>query len=195
MCPNTMHLSTDPTPTHVCRRIRDHRRSTSTRLPHRIKSQVDPSPDLWLPAHTCGETCSRELPCGHTCSLLCHPGPCPACPRMVWDRFLASGAPCESLQAPFCWAASCLFDRLQDHLQSPARRASTQPECETTVHVGLFWWSTPCCQARCRCCCCQVCTGACELPLRQGGNAAPVPSVSVLLQQAVRAAPCVRPPA
>lgn len=45
--------------------------------------EVNPAPDLWLPAHTCGETCGRTLACGHTCMLLCHPGPCPACPRMV----------------------------------------------------------------------------------------------------------------
>eukprot|EP00803_Ostreobium_quekettii_P005135 evm.model.scf_243.8 EVM.evm.TU.scf_243.8 scf_243:37566-42694(-) len=50
---------------------------------------LDPTFDPWLPAHSCGEKCGRELlgrgghACGHSCMLLCHPGPCPPCPRLV----------------------------------------------------------------------------------------------------------------
>ncbi len=46
---------------------------------------VDPGFDPWLLPHTCGATCDRQLqpPCGHDCVLLCHPGPCPPCPRQV----------------------------------------------------------------------------------------------------------------
>ncbi|CAG9463242.1 unnamed protein product [Pedinophyceae sp. YPF-701] len=44
----------------------------------------DPEPDPWNLPHSCGERCSRVLPgCGHECLLLCHPGPCPRCPRTV----------------------------------------------------------------------------------------------------------------
>ncbi|KAM7290375.1 NF-X1-type zinc finger protein NFXL1 [Ixodes scapularis] len=47
--------------------------------------KVDPAYDPWLVPHSCGQTCSRELrpACGHRCLLLCHPGPCPPCPKMV----------------------------------------------------------------------------------------------------------------
>ena len=47
--------------------------------------QRDPPLDPWLAPHTCGDICGRELAsgCGHTCVLLCHPGPCPPCPRQV----------------------------------------------------------------------------------------------------------------
>ncbi|KAK9820436.1 hypothetical protein WJX72_010343 [[Myrmecia] bisecta] len=47
--------------------------------------QKDPKFDPWLAPHSCGDTCGRKLlaGCGHTCVLLCHPGPCPPCPRLV----------------------------------------------------------------------------------------------------------------
>lgn len=47
--------------------------------------QKDPPLDPWLAPHTCGDMCGKELAagCGHTCVLLCHPGPCPPCPRQV----------------------------------------------------------------------------------------------------------------
>ena len=46
---------------------------------------ADPAFDPWLLPHTCGATCGHELQpaCGHSCLLLCHPGPCPPCPRQV----------------------------------------------------------------------------------------------------------------
>ncbi|XP_056432252.1 NF-X1-type zinc finger protein NFXL1-like [Gadus chalcogrammus] len=45
----------------------------------------DPPVDPWLLPHSCGQVCERPLTpsCGHTCLLLCHPGPCPPCPKMV----------------------------------------------------------------------------------------------------------------
>ena len=45
----------------------------------------EPPVDPWLPPHSCGEVCGRELAlgCGHHCTLICHPGPCPPCPQSV----------------------------------------------------------------------------------------------------------------
>ncbi|XP_067003149.2 NF-X1-type zinc finger protein NFXL1 [Anabrus simplex] len=45
----------------------------------------DPPFHPWLVPHSCGETCGRPLQplCGHDCLLLCHPGPCPPCPKTV----------------------------------------------------------------------------------------------------------------
>ncbi|KAI5730688.1 hypothetical protein M8J76_016428 [Diaphorina citri] len=45
----------------------------------------DPPFEPWLVPHSCGEHCNKELvpSCGHICLLLCHPGPCPPCPKMV----------------------------------------------------------------------------------------------------------------
>lgn len=43
------------------------------------------------PVPTCGMTCSAKLPCGnlaspHTCSSVCHTGPCPTCPKNTLVR-------------------------------------------------------------------------------------------------------------
>ncbi|KAL6978114.1 NF-X1-type zinc finger protein nfxl2 [Sarracenia purpurea var. burkii] len=48
----------------------------------------DPPNDPWILPHSCGEICDRPLKhnCGHYCLLLCHPGPCPSCPKLVKAR-------------------------------------------------------------------------------------------------------------
>lgn len=48
----------------------------------------DPPSDPWILPHSCGEICGRPLRgnCGHECLLLCHPGVCPPCPKLVTAR-------------------------------------------------------------------------------------------------------------
>ncbi|XP_073122332.1 NF-X1-type zinc finger protein NFXL2 [Henckelia pumila] len=48
----------------------------------------DPEPDPWILPHSCGEICRRALKynCGHYCLLLCHPGPCATCPKLVRNK-------------------------------------------------------------------------------------------------------------
>nr|GMC95946.1 NF-X1-type zinc finger protein NFXL2 [Ipomoea batatas] len=48
----------------------------------------NPPHDPWVLPHSCGEICGRPLKynCGHHCLLLCHPGPCPSCPKLVKSR-------------------------------------------------------------------------------------------------------------
>ncbi|XP_048589157.1 NF-X1-type zinc finger protein NFXL1 isoform X2 [Nematostella vectensis] len=50
--------------------------------------EENPAFDPWIVPHSCGQTCSRPLKpdCGHECLLLCHPGPCPPCPKTVRTR-------------------------------------------------------------------------------------------------------------
>lgn len=36
--------------------------------------------------HSCGDMCGRKRKiewCAHKCTLLCHPGPCPACAAFI----------------------------------------------------------------------------------------------------------------
>ncbi|XP_058618505.1 NF-X1-type zinc finger protein NFXL1 isoform X2 [Onychostoma macrolepis] len=58
---------------------------TPTRYYCYCGKEAEPVPDPWLLPHSCGQVCEREFrpPCGHHCLLLCHPGPCPPCPKMV----------------------------------------------------------------------------------------------------------------
>lgn len=45
----------------------------------------DPPVQEWLVPHSCGNVCEKPLPglCTHKCTLLCHPGKCPACARTI----------------------------------------------------------------------------------------------------------------
>ncbi|XP_058119829.1 NF-X1-type zinc finger protein NFXL1 [Anopheles ziemanni] len=49
------------------------------------RKEQNPSAHPWLIPHSCGEPCEKNLnpECGHTCRLLCHPGPCPPCPQTI----------------------------------------------------------------------------------------------------------------
>jgi len=49
------------------------------------QKEIDPQFDPWIIPHSCGQTCGKRLipECGHICLLLCHPGPCPPCPKQV----------------------------------------------------------------------------------------------------------------
>ncbi|KAI0711295.1 hypothetical protein C8Q76DRAFT_623360 [Earliella scabrosa] len=42
-------------------------------------SMPDPKPPRLSTPHSCANPCSRSRGCGHSCSLNCHPGPCPPC--------------------------------------------------------------------------------------------------------------------
>lgn len=48
-------------------------------------------------AHSCGEVCGRAEVCQHPCTLLCHPGPCPACQSSV-ERSCGCGKETRTLQ-------------------------------------------------------------------------------------------------
>uniref|UniRef100_A0A1D2AHD6 NF-X1-type domain-containing protein n=1 Tax=Auxenochlorella protothecoides TaxID=3075 RepID=A0A1D2AHD6_AUXPR len=93
---------------------------------------AEPAADPWLLAHSCGGTCGRPLPgCGHPCALLCHPGPCPPCPRML----LASchcGAASEQRRchsAAFACGAVCGRQRGCGHACSQPCHAGPCPPC------------------------------------------------------------------
>ncbi|XP_010543727.1 PREDICTED: NF-X1-type zinc finger protein NFXL2 isoform X2 [Tarenaya hassleriana] len=49
------------------------------------KEEDPPGDNPWILPHSCGEVCGRPLSnnCGHCCLLLCHPGPCAPCPKLV----------------------------------------------------------------------------------------------------------------
>lgn len=92
--------------------------------------KVNPEYDPWLVPHSCGQTCSRKLQpaCGHHCLLLCHPGPCPPCPKMVQST-------CH------CGKAQPTARRCSSRLWSCGKPCGkllscTQHRCELTCHSG-----------------------------------------------------------
>lgn len=55
----------------------------------------DPSFDLYLTPHSCGQPCGKPLDrgvgCPHVCVLQCHPGPCPPCKAFAPPRLCPCG--------------------------------------------------------------------------------------------------------
>ncbi|KOC62472.1 NF-X1-type zinc finger protein NFXL1 [Habropoda laboriosa] len=58
-------------------------------IPHNYKcfckKVINPPHQPWNIPHSCGEICDKLLQpeCGHKCVLLCHPGPCPPCAKIL----------------------------------------------------------------------------------------------------------------
>lgn len=69
-----------------------------TKIPRRYlcycgKEEDPPADNPWILPHSCGEVCERPLSnnCGHCCLLLCHPGPCASCPKLVKAKCFCGG--------------------------------------------------------------------------------------------------------
>lgn len=83
--------------------------------------------------HSCGEVCNKDLsrgdsPCGHRCTLLCHPGPCPVC-EIVVTRYCGCGQTncqmqCGSSKILTCSAVCAKLLNCLKH------------QCEETCHEG-----------------------------------------------------------
>jgi NF-X1-type zinc finger protein NFXL1 len=43
----------------------------------------NPVHDLWSVPHSCNQICGKIKNCDHKCLMICHPGPCPPCPKMI----------------------------------------------------------------------------------------------------------------
>ncbi|KAL9231438.1 hypothetical protein vseg_006668 [Gypsophila vaccaria] len=93
--------------------------------------QVDPTYDPWVLAHSCGGVCGRSLSggCGHACLLLCHPGPCPPCPKLVECR--------------------CFCRRVGDVRRCGAKRFSCGGECGEVLSCGSHRCGEACHEGEC----------------------------------------------
>eukprot|EP00397_Hematodinium_sp_SG-2012_P006567 GEMP01006601.1.p1 GENE.GEMP01006601.1~~GEMP01006601.1.p1 ORF type:complete len:882 (+),score=184.98 GEMP01006601.1:86-2731(+) len=103
--------------------------------------QVDPEVDLWSLPHSCGQICEKKLVCGHVCSLLCHPGKCPSCPRTV--EMECFGAHKKQMQRCSASKSFCCGDPC-------GKRRPCGHECTMTCHDDCG----PCpvkIVAKCRC--------------------------------------------
>lgn len=64
------------------------------------EKEENPRPAPFLLPHSCGEICGKNLQpaCGHTCMLLCHPGPCPPCSQYATTSCLCGQSPKKSVR-------------------------------------------------------------------------------------------------
>ncbi|ODV90541.1 hypothetical protein CANCADRAFT_19649, partial [Tortispora caseinolytica NRRL Y-17796] len=61
------------------------------------------------PVPTCGQQCDKPLPCGHTCELSCHEGPCNPCEKSVWKECVCGYSSVEVIcgQTPLGTKPTC----------------------------------------------------------------------------------------
>ncbi|XP_019536863.3 protein shuttle craft [Aedes albopictus] len=84
-------------------------------------------------AHSCGELCGREDLCEHSCTLLCHPGPCPPCQAMV-QRSCGCGRTTKPMQC------------------SQKDEILCEATCGNPLNCGIHT-----CQRKCHCGTCEEC--------------------------------------
>ncbi|GBG68527.1 hypothetical protein CBR_g3071 [Chara braunii] len=115
----------------------------------------DPPVSGWIAPHSCGERCelplrstcsssSLAVECGHQCSLLCHPGPCPPCPQLLLFR---------------CYCGARAELKRCGHRQWSCRGRCSKP-LECGIHL---------CQSECHPGECPPCSQAGEYTCRCGG--------------------------
>ncbi|KAL9275955.1 NF-X1-type zinc finger protein NFXL2-like protein [Drosera capensis] len=91
----------------------------------------NPERDPWVLPHSCGEVCGRALRhnCGHHCLLLCHPGPCPSCPKLVKSR--------------------CFCGAVEDVRRCGFKNFSCNGKCRRVLDCGNHWCCEICHEGEC----------------------------------------------
>lgn len=80
---------------------------------------ANPPYDPWVLPHSCGDICGRALKnnCGHNCLLLCHPGPCPPCPKLIKSK--------------------CFCGAVKDVRRCGLKEFSCSGKCNRVLHCGI----------------------------------------------------------
>lgn len=94
----------------------------------------NPNVDLWLIPHSCGQKCKKKLEplCGHECLLLCHPGPCPPCPKTVnVSCFCKREKPKIRRCSDKNWSCGKICDKLLSCGQHKCSQPCHGDDCET----------------------------------------------------------------
>ncbi|XP_058815628.1 protein shuttle craft [Topomyia yanbarensis] len=93
-------------------------------------------------AHSCGELCGREELCEHSCTLLCHPGPCPPCQALV-QRKCGCGRASKPMQCSqkdefFCQAICEKALNCAVHTCQQKCHSAECQNCEETLEHECF---------------------------------------------------------
>ncbi|RLU26180.1 hypothetical protein DMN91_002346 [Ooceraea biroi] len=105
----------------------------------------DPPYQPWIIPHSCGEACGKSLQpeCGHRCVLLCHPGPCPPCGKMVsvkcyCDKLPAQPRRCNAKN----WSCGTVCDKKYDSCSHACKNLCHSGDCPPCMEAMLL---------KCRC--------------------------------------------
>lgn len=102
---------------------------------------TDPIYQPWNIPHSCGETCGKPLQplCGHNCVLLCHPGPCPPCPKMVTANCYCEKAPAQTRRCNAKeWSCGNICNKIYSNCPHKCQsecHSGTCPPCSATVEA------------------------------------------------------------
>lgn len=102
--------------------------------------EVNPRDDPWLVPHTCGQRCGKSLKpdCGHFCLMLCHPGPCPPCPKTInVSCYCGSAAPQSKRCSAREWSCRQKCNRLLGCKQHRCVQACHPGECAACPRQSL----------------------------------------------------------
>jgi NF-X1-type zinc finger protein NFXL1 len=77
------------------------------------KKVLNPKFDPWSIPHSCNQVCEKNKLCGHKCLTICHPGPCPPCPKMVMSScFCSKSQPVSRRCANKLWSCNKVCNKL-----------------------------------------------------------------------------------
>ncbi|EFN72938.1 NF-X1-type zinc finger protein NFXL1 [Camponotus floridanus] len=147
------------------------------------KKTINPPYQPWIIPHSCGETCSKLLQpeCGHKCVLLCHPGPCPPCAKMVsvkcyCGKLLPQPRRCNAKN----WSCGTVCDKKYEFCSHTCNNLCHAGECPPCMEIvslkchcksnqkeGKCYEGTWSCERLCNrkfSCNVHICESTCHLP-------------------------------
>lgn len=158
-CPGCQRVRSAKPPDNSCF-CGKHRRDFSALLNHQHISHWDP---LGVP-HGCQEVCGRPLQdfqstvgigyrCPHTCTLLCHPGPCPSCESHAPAPFNRCYCGREELPLKCADLAATTSSANGDPFGIPlAQQRSCRQSCDKVLDCGNHRCQDECHPGRCKPC-------------------------------------------
>ncbi|KAG5306175.1 NFXL1 protein, partial [Acromyrmex insinuator] len=109
------------------------------------KKSVDPQYQPWIIPHSCGEACGKLLQpeCGHKCVLLCHPGPCPPCAKMISVKCYCGKLPAQPRRCNAKnWSCGTVCNKKYEFCSHTCNNVCHTGECSPCVETVVL---------KCRC--------------------------------------------